>query len=154
MSNGKKNRKLINIFINKPFQTKIIILVVGTVLMQSLINIGFLYLKFRQFLEVETLANCDSGSIFLAFELLQKDIMTGIIVTSIEFIIFAAILATYFSHKMAGPNYAIKRAINNLLDGVEHHKISLRKGDEFHELADKINTIFSEFDLVKKDKEE
>ena len=95
--------------------------------------------------------NYDSGSFFLALELLQKDILIGLIVTSIEFIVFAGLLAIYYSHKMAGPNFAIKRAINNLMEGVEHHKIVLRKGDEFHELAEKINSIFNDFKLVKKE---
>ncbi len=46
---------------------------------------------------------------------------------------------------------AIKKAINNLLDGVDHHSISLRKGDEYHDLAHRFNVLFADYHLIKKD---
>ncbi len=149
---GKKQRSLKNIFINTSFQSKIILLISGIVLMQAILTTGYFCNSFEQFFQTP-IALVDINSEFIeAAEELKLQIFVGFMIANVGFLIFALLISIYFSHKLAGPNYAIKRAINNLLDGVDQHKINLRKGDEFHDLAERINTLFSDYHLVKKEK--
>ncbi len=151
---GKKQRKISNIFINGTFQAKVIVLVVGIALLQGVLGTGFIYLAFQQFINNWSNVVLESGDVLEAVQLLNKEILFGVIITNLSFFLFSIFMAVFFSHKLAGPNYAIKRAINNLLDGVDHHTITLRDGDEFHDLAERINHMFSEYHLVKKEDDE
>lgn len=149
---GRKQRKLRNIFINTSFQAKIILLIAGIVLMQAILTTGYFCSSFEQFFQTP-IALVDINSEFIeAAEELKLQIFVGFMIANGGFLIFALLIGVYFSHKLAGPNYAIKRAITNLLDGVDQHNIHLRKGDEFHDLAERINTLFSDYHLVKKEK--
>ncbi len=147
---GKKQRKLKNIFVNGTFQTKIIILVAGITLMQGVMSVGFIYVAFKQFVDSWTNIVIESGDVLEAVKLLNTEVLIGVFIANAGFFLFALFMGIYFSHKIAGPNYAIKRAITNLLDGVDHHTVTLREGDEFHDLAEKINVMFAEYHLVKK----
>lgn len=148
---GRKQRSLKNIIINKSFQYKIIFMVVGIVIMQALMTTSYMLRSFDDFFQSSPAIASGNSDVIEAVEALHMELIVGIGVASLEFFIFALILSLFFSHKMAGPNYAIKRAINNLINGVDHHKIVLRKGDEFHDLAERINTMFDEYHLVPKD---
>jgi hypothetical protein len=151
---GKKQRKIRNIFINGTFQAKVVVLVVGIALLQGVLGTGFIYVAFQQFINNWSNVVLESGDILEAVQMLSKEILFGVVVTNFCFFLFAIFMGVFFSHKLAGPNYAIKRAINNLLDGVDHHDVVLRDGDEFHDLAERINLMFSEYHLVKKDDDE
>ncbi|MCB1141058.1 MAG: hypothetical protein H7A24_02325 [Leptospiraceae bacterium] len=50
-----------------------------------------------------------------------------------------SIFSLFFSHKMAGPIYKIKKILREYVDRQEVEAITLRKGDFFHDLADLIN---------------
>ncbi len=148
---GKKQRKLNNLIIDVSFQTKIIVMVTGFIIMQSFLVTGYIHLLFTKNYEVFlTLVDSNSEVLYLA-ETFRNDVMVGLVSANIGFIVAALLMSIYFSHKLAGPNYAIKKAINSLLDGVDHHSISLRKGDEYHDLAHRINVLFADYHLIKKD---
>jgi len=148
----RKQRKLKNLMIDSSFQTKIIVLVTGFVIMQSLLVTGYLQLLFSQnYDNLLALLDSDSEVLFIV-QSFRSEVMIGIITANVGFIFASILLSIHFSHKLAGPNYAIKRAINNLLNGVDHDTIVLRKGDEYHDLADRINTLFVDYHLIKKDR--
>ena len=54
---------------------------------------------------------------------------------------FIFFLGLLFSHKIAGPVYRIEKSIEEITKGNLALKIKLRKGDEFWDLADIINTM-------------
>ena len=66
-------------------------------------------------------------------------------ITIILFInIFIIILVNiYFSHKIAGPIYKLKKTLREKLEGEIIKPIVLRKGDAFHDLADIINQVLN-----------
>jgi methyl-accepting chemotaxis protein len=140
---GNKHRKLRNIVIDGPLQSKIIVLVVGFVFLQSLLLSWYLFFFSRSLNNDISNGEATFDSIL---DMLQSMIY-GVTIANIGFILFAFVLSLYFSHKIAGPIYAIKRAINNLLEGVEHRDVILRKGDEFHDLANRINKLFTIFKI-------
>ena len=56
-------------------------------------------------------------------------------------LIVLAILGILYSHRIAGPIYHINKALDLAAKGELYHKVRLRKGDFFHETADKLNKI-------------
>ena len=54
---------------------------------------------------------------------------------------FIFFLGLLFSHKIAGPVYRIEKSVEEIAKGNLALKIKLRKGDEFWDLADIINTM-------------
>lgn len=52
-----------------------------------------------------------------------------------------AFIGTYLSHKIAGPVYRLERYLTDMAAGKLTSHITLRKGDEFTGVADKINDL-------------
>lgn len=63
---------------------------------------------------------------------------------SILYLVLIAVFGLFYSHRMAGPLHRIKREIREIAEGTRSldHKIKLRKGDFFHDLADELNYMF------------
>ena len=53
---------------------------------------------------------------------------------------FALVVGLYFSHKLAGPIYRFKLELQRIADGRDWRSIRLRKGDDFHDVADVLNS--------------
>ena len=144
---GQKNRNVKNILIDKPFQLKVVMITVSVVILQALVTTGYFVITGTKFIN-ETLPQLSTQlEIQEALKIVYYQLLIAFTGANIDCLIVGVVLSLYFSHKAAGPNYAIKRAINNLIDGVEDHRITLRKGDEFHDLAERINKMF---DRMKK----
>ena len=140
----RKDRKLKNLIIDASFQSKIIVLIVGFVILQSILVTWYLmyFSRYLGSLVVDGVANCSETTEMFG------SLVIGVTIANVGFILFSLVLSLYFSHKIAGPIYAIKRAINNLLEGVDSREIILRKGDEFQDLANRINKLFSLFNIA------
>lgn len=53
---------------------------------------------------------------------------------------FAVAVGLYFSHKLAGPIYRFKIELQRIAEGQEARPIRLRKGDDFQDVADALNS--------------
>ena len=53
---------------------------------------------------------------------------------------FAIVVGLYFSHKLAGPIYRFKLELQRIADGRGLRTIRLRKGDDFQDVADVLNS--------------
>ena len=59
-------------------------------------------------------------------------------------IIGLSVLSIFFSHKIAGPVYRMKKTVDKFLETeAKPGTIRLRKGDAFKDLADSLNRLFS-----------
>jgi methyl-accepting chemotaxis protein len=52
---------------------------------------------------------------------------------------FAIVVGLYFSHKLAGPIYRFKLELQRIAEGRDRRTIRLRKGDDFHDVAEVLN---------------
>ncbi len=68
-------------------------------------------------------------------------LLTGIILGILGIACVIAILSLIVTHRIAGPIYNIEQHVKSALNGEPVTNIQLRKGDEFHELADLINQV-------------
>jgi len=71
-------------------------------------------------------------------------VMSG---ASLLFILGTILLGSIFSHRVAGPIYALKRTIRDIQAG-KPVRLRFRDGDEFTEVADEFNSLIE--DLKKK----
>jgi nitrogen fixation/metabolism regulation signal transduction histidine kinase len=54
-------------------------------------------------------------------------------------VFFAVATGLYFSNKMAGPVYRFKAELKRIEEGKRFRKVTLRKGDDFHDVAEALN---------------
>ncbi|MFA6003700.1 MAG: hypothetical protein WC881_06500 [Elusimicrobiota bacterium] len=57
--------------------------------------------------------------------------------------IFSMAAGVFYSHRLAGPIYHIRKTLREALDGKAPGPIVLRKNDEFKELAEDINLLLA-----------
>jgi hypothetical protein len=62
-----------------------------------------------------------------------------VVVVTLLNIIIIMIYSVFFSHKVAGPIFKIKKVLNHYLATGEYHDIKLRKGDNLDDVARLIN---------------
>lgn len=51
------------------------------------------------------------------------------------------VLSIYYTHRLVGPSYAFRRHIQEMMQGNFTSRITLRKGDALHEVADDLNAL-------------
>jgi hypothetical protein len=55
------------------------------------------------------------------------------------------------SHRFAGPIYALRRALREIVQGEKPRRLKFRKRDFWHGLADEYNAVLVKFDLLEED---
>jgi len=67
--------------------------------------------------------------------------LNGILIVSFWYLVIISLFTLFKSHKMAGPVLKIRQAITNFLKTGATDKVTLRKNDEFRELAELVNRL-------------
>ena len=132
-----QKRKIL--LIDRPLQLKFILYSVlnGFILflIMSMIISYFSVGSTRALVENDAL---DSKCLTMVFQ--QAQLWGGILVAVVlGGLIWTAVTALYFSHRIAGPVYQMKKKLQAHIAGEEMEKIVLRKNDYFLDLADLIN---------------
>jgi methyl-accepting chemotaxis protein len=70
---------------------------------------------------------------------LRETLITWVMMMTGLSVFFAVATGLYFSNKMAGPVYRFKAELNRIEEGKRFRKITLRKGDDFHDVAEALN---------------
>jgi signal transduction histidine kinase len=141
---SKKGIKRSIFIVDRGFQFKYSIILSFLVVIVS----GLLILNINYFInEVVELfvANYKAGSIEIV-SLKKKEIFFYLVFISLTLGFLTFFLGVILSHKISGPVMVIKRKIQNVLDGEKNVEIHLRKGDEFHSLANLVNKLFKKID--------
>ena len=99
----------------------------------------YLYFQTRVFLEVHY------SAVMLKLMQMKEDILLNSILTSLVFFavpcLLAAAFLVYFSHRIAGPMYRIKRYLKEDLSRQDAKDLSFRETDVLHSLATAINQV-------------
>jgi methyl-accepting chemotaxis protein len=128
-----------NYFIDKKFQSRFIARFSSLVLAGGLLTIGLIYFLGS---ESKTVAILNSRVVamttanFILPLLLETVIFVTIIVG-----ITAIALTMRASHKIAGPLYRFKKAMEAMEQGDFSSELHIRSADQFHALADEINNM-------------
>lgn len=79
------------------------------------------------------------AKVYTFFQLLWKPLLVVLLIN-----VLVVVLANiYYSHKIIGPIYRIKKVLNEKLEGKEIQAIHFRDGDHFHDLGEILNKLLS-----------
>ena len=70
-----------------------------------------------------------------------REAMFWLIVICVGFVCINITLAVWYTHRMVGPAVAFKRHIDEIIAGNYDAKTTLRRGDAFHDVALRLNTL-------------
>lgn len=137
---SSKQRSLKNMFVQPQFQLKLSLfyVVVGGVI---LAGVGFVVMT--QMDEVNRLMN--SGALTFQTQSRVNELMVGSLQYAFlgfaVFIVFSFGFALITSHRIAGPQVAIKAVINDIKQGVYDSKRELRPNDELQEVMQAVKEL-------------
>ena len=69
----------------------------------------------------------------------RQQVITLLMVSHIVYAALIGILCIFFSHKIAGPLFKLKKYLTEIRQGNPIEKVYFRKGDYFLEIADEVN---------------
>lgn len=146
-------RSFKNYFIDRRFQSKYVLL---TILFLVIYTFTFIIILF--FPSILTLISdsplTEKTEAARTFLVLHSTVWP----TTAAVILIFAILSIFLTHKIAGPVYRLKHALNELLSGNLDSRIYLRKWDDLQELATQVNLLSDELhnfvNTLKKDHEQ
>lgn len=77
----------------------------------------------------------------------MENVIQGLIIISVLFLIAVVLVCIFYSHKIAGPISKLIRTMDEVLENKDSEKIVFRNKDEFHELADRFNKVISHLNI-------
>lgn len=137
MENSRNRRR--NYFIDKRFQARFILRFGSLVLAGGFLTIALIYLLGSGSTTVAVQNSrvvADSTANFILPLLIQTVLAVTIVVG-----LAAGLLALFVSHKISGPLYHFKKAMEGLGEGDFLSELHIRSLDQFHGLADGINNM-------------
>lgn len=129
-----KNRRK-QLIVNKPFQYKLM----GYLAMLATgITAAFaIALGFSRAVVHRSVAQSVAGSGPSLMDMLWLPIL----VTLILAIIASLFIGLYYSHRIAGPLFNLKRVLNQIENGLIDRPMSIRSKDELHDVQDAVNEM-------------
>lgn len=144
---SKPSYKRSKVYINPEFQKTAILMFVSMAIISIFQMVYFGWNNFSIILQESASLNLEPGHPYLELLAGLKDsYLKLIIMSSIGTVIFFFLGALYFTHKVAGPIYKIRKQLaeakaSGFKDSTTIH---LRDGDFFNELADDVNELLHE----------
>ena len=131
--------------INPRFQVRYSLFVCSFVFLLSLLQPLIIYEFYERILE-------KTQSVLVKEVLLSSKaaLIEFLISFELVFIALVFIICIFQGHKIAGPLHKMGEYLRKFKDGIPQDKISFRKGDQFHELADEYNSAVE--NLLRRDK--
>jgi hypothetical protein len=76
-------------------------------------------------------------------------IVPPILINNLFMLIVISVIGVLYSHRIAGPIFRINRQLARVLDGEKGIHITLRKRDNLHDLAMRINALIRSYDALR-----
>lgn len=126
--------------INKKFQFKFAFFVCSWIFALSMIYPIIIYNVFEYFLRLfETGQNLSLTA--EKVKVIENQVLVVLGVLQLLFLITTFMLSIFLSHRIAGPLYKLRRAMEDLGHGNFDQHITFRKNDHFMELQDSFNDM-------------
>lgn len=132
--------------VNKTFQHRVIwrfaLTVIGSILLSQALILAYLKLKDVVSPNSNTLIYFSSSlNPTLAFTRVIEVIWLPLLLSSVLVVVFVALSAMYFSHRIAGPLFNLKRMLSQVGEGRLNLHMHIRKNDEFHDIEETFNQM-------------
>lgn len=135
-------------WVNKEFQRRMIgqfiLVMMGSVVLSHLITLGFLKIRELSGVAQEdmiylTNALSESVAFTRTFEVLWLPLLLSSIIGSLVILVFGL----FYSHRLAGPLFNLKRTMAKVTEGNWNVSVGIRKNDEFHDVKESLNDLVS-----------
>lgn len=111
----------------------------------TLIHMLSVYLMFNKTLEnVESLNDIPPSLYRILVDSWTYLTISSLIVSGVIILLFC-FYGLYFSNRIAGPIYQVRKAINQLLSGNSSIDLRFRKNDYFQELSEPMNQLIKKY---------
>ena len=135
-----------NYFIEKGMQSKFIVTLMLLIFLVSVITVCNVYVIYEYVHSNAVSGSTDTGFFSVAFNLMGYRLFLIGMVN----IIIVAIIGVFYSHQFAGPSYKIEKSIKQIAEGDLSFKVTLRKSDTMHNIAESLNGMVDNFRSVLK----
>ena len=126
------------------FMAKLVAVIAGA----SLLSFGILYLT------LDTWVGADYGTAFqimsAAYQRMDYYIALAVLAQLVISCLVVFFLALHYSHKIAGPMYRLKTAIQSYARGDAVARVAFRSTDFLHEVAEQFTAFFTALERNKK----
>lgn len=133
-----------NYFIEKGMQSKFIVTLMLLIFLVSVITVCNVYVIYEYVHSNAVQGQADQSFFSVAFNLMGYRLFLIGLVN----IIIVAIIGVFYSHQFAGPSYKIERCIKQIAEGDLSFKVTLRKSDTMHNIAESLNVMVDNFRSV------
>jgi len=126
------------ILINRPFQLKMSFILSTWVVVLALIYPLVIFYAFDQF--TQSLLD-SSPEVMALINARRQELLISVSILYVAFALIIFFMTLFVSHRIAGPIFKLKRALEQAINGDYSDKIRFRKYDYFTELADTYNEL-------------
>ncbi|MBI4859193.1 MAG: methyl-accepting chemotaxis protein [Candidatus Riflebacteria bacterium] len=130
-----------NYFIEKGMQSKFIVTLLLLIFLVSVITLCNVYVIYEYVQNNFQGGVSNEGFFSVAFRLLGYRLFLIGLVN----IIIVAIIGVFYSHQFAGPSYKLEKSIRQIAQGDLSFKVTLRKSDSMHNIAESLNVMVENF---------
>jgi len=142
MRSNRRKRYIVESNFQKRFISRFVLIVSGLILLSVALVLGVFYFKYQYhgadlrnlIIMVTPDGTTDVSSLF-------QIVLTPILIAGLVFLVIIIPYSLFYSHKIAGPIYRFRKAIDFLINGKMDFMINLRKKDEFEDIANKMNEL-------------
>jgi methyl-accepting chemotaxis protein len=129
-----------NYFIDKKLQTKYILLAMAVLVVHTIVVLAAVFSPYIMMLSLDfpIAERTEAAKAFLLLHANAWPAIGGII-------LLFGVLTLFETHRIAGPIFRIKRGIRDIADGKLNMTIHLRRNDEFHDVAEELNSLSARF---------
>jgi nitrogen fixation/metabolism regulation signal transduction histidine kinase len=150
-----KRRQLI---VDRPFQQRFIwrflLIVVGSILLSNLVTLGFFKLRDLSDSASQNLSYfTDTIHTTLAFSRVFQVLWLPLLISGLLGCILVAVLGIFFSHRIAGPLFNLKRVMRQVEEGNLNVMMKIRNKDEFHDVEEAFNRMVGGLKFLLQDLE-
>jgi methyl-accepting chemotaxis protein len=137
--------------INKPFQYHVIwrfiLVVIVSVLLSHLVALA--YIKIREILDpalLNMMYFTNDLNPSLGFTRIWEVLWLPMLISSLTGVLLVMVLGLFYSHRIAGPMFNLKRMMQQAGAGHLGIVMKIRKNDEFHDVENAFNLMIRELD--------
>lgn len=142
-----RQRKFKSYIINPRFQLKMIIVFLIPLVGVSLANYVAMKLFFSNFMAQGLSAGFPIDHVFFEFLEKQREALSRFLGFSFTFaLLIFFIVGFYFSHKIAGPLYRLRKSFEKMREQKRLESVTFRDGDYFQDVKDEFNSLVKDLE--------
>lgn len=126
------------ILINRRFQLKFAFFVCSWIFALSMVYPLIIFSLFEMFLKF---VPQDSAQSLAHIKDIQGQVLFLLALLQLAVLLITFLISIFLSHRIAGPIYRIKKAMEEISKGNFDQRVTLRKNDHFMELQDSFNEM-------------